>query len=217
MDVQEIAARYAAGLFPMDDPEAAELPWWAADPRAIFELDERSLAMIERRAKRSLRAAEPSWTLTTDAHFDRIIEQCGRPRGEEDGVWLTPRMHEMYRQLNGVGLAHTFELVDRSDDRLVEGSHGEPPEEEGELLAGIVGVTIGRAAMLESMCHWRPHAGNVLLVRTLRALKGAGCELCDLQMLTPHTERLGATLISREEYERRLNAALSPRAAESAR
>lgn len=193
MDVHEIAARYASGLFPMDDPDADELPWWVADPRAVFELDDASLNALERRLRRSLRAAEPSWTLVTDQHFDEVIEQCSPPRGEDEGVWLTPRMHEMYRTLNARGLAHTFELV-----------------EGDELLAGMIGVTLGRAAMLESMCHTRSHAGNVLLVRTLRALAGAGCELCDLQMLTPHTERLGATLIPQAEYETRLAAALRP-------
>jgi len=192
MDVQEIVARYASGLFPMDDPAADDVPWWAADPRAVFELDDASLAALEHRVRRSLRAAEPSWTLVTDRHFDRVIEQCSPPRGEDQDVWLTPRMHELYSRLHAAGLAHTFELV----------------SDEGELLAGIIGVTLGRAAMLESMCHWRSHAGNVLLVRTLRALAEAGCELCDLQMLTPHTERLGATLIPRDEYESRLAAAL---------
>ncbi len=192
MDVQELAARYASGLFPMDDPDAPDVPWWQADPRAIFELDDASLEALERRVRRSLKAAEPTWTLVTDQHFDRVIEHCSPPRGEDEGVWLTPRMHAMYRTLNAHGLAHTFELV----------------TSEGELLAGIIGVTLGRAAMLESMCHWRSHAGNVLLVRTLRALADAGCELCDLQMLTPHTERLGATLIPQAEYEARLAAAL---------
>ena len=191
MDVQDLVARYAAGLFPMDDPEADELPWWVADPRAVFELDDASLDALERRVRRSLRAAEPSWTLVTDQHFDRVIEHCSPARAEGEGVWLTPRMHEMYRTLNASGLAHTFELVDGD-----------------ELLAGIVGVTLGRAAMLESMCHWHSHAGNVLLVRTLRALADAGCELCDLQMVTPHTERLGARLIPRDEYDSRLAAAL---------
>ncbi len=78
----------------------------------------------------------------------------------------------------------------------------------GTLLAGIIAVTLGRAAMLESMCHTVPHAGNVLLARTLRALAGAGCELCDIQTPTDHTMRLGARLIPRAEYERRLAAAL---------
>ena len=69
-------------------------------------------------------------------------------------------------------------------------------------------MVVGRAAMLESMCHTVPHAGNVLLVRTLESLAAAGCELCDIQMATAHTTRLGAVEIPRAEYERRLRAAV---------
>ena len=198
MDVQEIVARYAAGLFPMDDGDGAErpeeLPWWVADPRAIFELDDDALGAFDRKIARSLAAADDGWRLTTDAHFDEVIASCAKPRSAGDGTWLTPRMHEMYKTLHSVGLSHTFELVDG----------------DGELVSGIVAVALGRAAMLESMCHSIPHAGNVLLSRTLHALAGAGCELCDIQTPTDHTLRLGAQLISREEYESRLAAALDP-------
>lgn len=198
MDVHELVAHYAAGLFPMDDgdadPAPPELPWWACDPRAVFELGADSLDTLDRRVARSLRRAEPDWRLVTDAHFEQVLDLCAAPRGEADGIWLTPRMREMYRTLQDAGLAHTFELVNG----------------EGRLLAGIVCVALGRAAMLESMCHMVPDAGNVLLSRTLRALAGAGCVLCDIQTPTDHTLRLGARLIERGEYEARLAAALRP-------
>jgi leucyl/phenylalanyl-tRNA--protein transferase len=202
MDASEIVARYAYGLFPMDDPEARELPWWTADPRAIFELDDEALEATERRMRRSLAAAEPSWRLAISEHFEEVIGLCAKPRGGDDGIWITDRMKEIYRTLRAAGIARTFELVDRSQ--------GELPVGDGELIAGIVSVGIGRAVMLESMCHTRPHAGNVLLARVLRLLAAADVELCDIQTLTPHTERLGAVAITCEEYERRLELALRP-------
>jgi leucyl/phenylalanyl-tRNA--protein transferase len=64
--------------------------------------------------------------------------------------------------------------------------------------------------MLESMRRLRPKAGNALLVRTLDLLAAQGIELCDIQLPTPHTLRLGARLLPREEYDRRLAAALRP-------
>ena len=39
MEAETIVGLYAQGMFPMDEPGAAELPWWVADPRTIFELD----------------------------------------------------------------------------------------------------------------------------------------------------------------------------------
>lgn len=190
VDASTILGLYAQGLFPMDEPTARQLPWWVADPRTIFLLDEDARAALRRRVRRSLRARD-DWALRRDAAFDEVIEACARPRSPDDGVWLTPRMRTLYRILRASGHAHTFEVwVD------------------GELAAGLIAVTLGRAAMLESMFHRVPHAGNALVSLTLDALAGAGCQLCDIQTATPHTLRLGAVQIRREEYEARLRAAL---------
>jgi leucyl/phenylalanyl-tRNA---protein transferase len=182
---------YAQGLFPMDEPGAAELPWWVADPRTVLELDDASRAALRRRVRRSLRARD-DWRLRLDTAFDEVIGACAQPRSPHDGVWLTPRMHRLYRLLHGAGHAHTFEVW--ADDRLA---------------AGLVAVTLGRAAMLESMFHRVPHAGNALLALTLDALAHGGCELCDIQTATPHTLRLGAVQIPRAAYEQRLRAAVA--------
>jgi len=191
-----ILGLYAQGLFPMDEddsPPPSELPWWVADPRTIFELDEASRAGLRRRVRRSLRARD-DWQLRISTAFDTVIEHCAQPRGPGDGVWLSARMRRLYHLLHAGGNAHTFEIwVD--DD---------------QLAAGLIAVTLGRAAMLESMWHCVPHAGNVLVSRTLDALAGGGAQLCDIQTATPHTLRLGAVQISRAEYEERLRAALAP-------
>lgn len=191
-ELEAIVGAYASGLFPMDEAGHAELPWWTVDPRAVFALDPESRAATRRAVRRSLRAAGPGWRLVVDGDLEAVLEACARPRSAGDGVWLTPRMRRLYRRLNEAGLAHSFEL-----------------RRDGELGAGIVAVTIGRAAMLESMFHRVPHAGNVLLVTTLDALAGSGFRLCDIQTPTDHTLRLGAQLIPRAEYEERLRAALA--------
>jgi leucyl/phenylalanyl-tRNA---protein transferase len=192
VDHHAILGLYAQGLFPMDDDDSAELPWWVADPRTVLLLDGDSRAALRRRVRRSLRARD-DWQLRVSTAFDEVIEHCGRPRSPGDGVWLTPRMHRLYRVLHAAGHAQTFEIWTASDDRLA---------------AGMIAVTLGRAVMLESMWHRVPHAGNVLVSSVLDALAGAGAELCDIQTSTPHTLRLGAVEIPREEYERRLADAL---------
>jgi len=177
----------------MDDrPELPEIPWYAVDQRTIFELDDHSRAALRRKLRRSLRAAT-GLTLTFDEHFAEVLAHCAEPP-DGDGVWITPRMQELYAGLHAAGYAHSFELVD----------HG------GALAAGILGIVIGRAAMLESMRRLRPHAGNALLSRTLDDLAARGVELCDIQLPTEHTLRLGARLIPRADYESRLRASISP-------
>ena len=62
--------------------------------------------------------------------------------------------------------------------------------------------------MLESMFHMVPDSGNVLIYRTLEHLHASGCELCDVQMATDHTRRLGVIEIPAVEYSARLAHAL---------
>lgn len=192
LTLAQIVAGYAQGAFPMDDGFSRDVPWYAPDPRAVFELDGASLERIRRGVRRSLRTGG-DWPLLVDRRFESVVECCGRPRSAGDGVWLTPRMARLYADLHAAGLAHSFEVwVD------------------GRLAAGLVAVTIGAAAMLESMFHAVPHAGNVLLVKTLEELAARGCELCDIQLISDHTRRLGALEIPRRRYEERLRAALKP-------
>ena len=191
-DAHTALLAYAQGLFPMDAPEAAggPLPFYRADPRTVFELDAAALARLRRRVRRSL-ARDPGWHHVRDGAFGDVVRACAAPRGGDDGVWLTPRMEALYHRMHAVGAAHSFELWDG-----------------GRLIAGVLGVVLGRAAMLESMFHVVSDAGNVNLVRTLERLAGAGVVLCDIQLPTPHTLRLGAVEIPADEYEGRLTAAL---------
>lgn len=192
-EIEEAVYRYAAGAFPMDDEDAAEIPWYTAPERAVFELDDASRAGVQRKVRRDARACA-AFELAIDRDYDAVLELCATPPPGE-GVWITPRLADLYRRLHAAGYAHSFELW----------------TPEGELAAGILGVALGRAAMLESMRKTMPSAGNALLIRTLDHLHGAGFDLCDIQLPTAHTERLGCTLISQEAYEARLAAALQPR------
>jgi leucyl/phenylalanyl-tRNA---protein transferase len=177
----------------MDDPEEAfgPLPFYAAEERAIFELDDRTRARLRRRVRRSLRAGA-GWPLRADTAFDVVLDACARPRTPRGGVWITPRLAGLYRDLHAAGHAHSFEI-----------------HAGGRLGAGMIAVLLGRAAMLESMAHWVSHAGNVLVARTLDHLADRGYHFADVQLPTQHTMRLGARLVPRAEYERRLRRALS--------
>lgn len=190
-DLDLVVTAYARGLFPMDGPDAlgGPLPFYRADPRAVFELDPESLDFTRRAVRRSLRR-DPGWTFAVDRAFPAVLEGCAAPRPGQ-GVWLTGRLARLYAYLHAAGHAHSWELW-----------------EDGELLFGAIGVRLRAAVMLESMFHRRSHAGNVGLVRTLEHLAADGVELCDIQLPTPHTRRLGATEIPADEYADRLRRAL---------
>lgn len=193
LDLDLVLSAYASGLFPMDDPESAHgpLPFYRADPRAVFELDPVSLERTRRAARRSL-ARDPGWTPAVDRAFAEVLARCAAPRPGQ-GIWLTDRLAHLYEQMHAAGHAHSWELW-----------------EGDELLFGAIGMRLRAAVMLESMFHRRSHAGNVGLVRALERFAADGVELCDIQLPTPHTRRLGAIEISASAYEERLRRALRP-------
>ena len=191
-DVATAVSAYAQGLFPMDDPSRAgkPLPFYYANPRAIFEIDPAGLAALRRRVRRSA-ARDPGWTPAVDRDFAATLAGCMGHRA--GGVWITERLARLYEALHAAGYAHSFELWDGDT-----------------LAAGVLGVVLRRAAMLESMFHVIPDSGNVCLLRALEGLAAGGVVLCDIQLANDHTISLGAREISAEEYNRRLAVALAP-------
>lgn len=180
---------YAAGYFPMDHGRRSRgrVRWYAPDPRAILPLD---APRIERTLRRQRSHA---FELRIDSAFAEVMRRCARWEQPAD-VWISERLCAAYGALHTDGFAHSFEAWAGVD-----------------LVAGLYGVTIGRAFMAESMFREQPGAGSLVLAWSAAHLRAHGFTLYDIQMLSPHLERLGAIEISADEYLERLNAALAPR------
>ena len=61
----------------------------------------------------------------------------------------------------------------------------------------------------ESKFYLRRDASKVALLQLMRHLAARGFVLLDIQQFTPHSGRLGARTIRRQEFLRRLDAALA--------
>src|SRR3954452_15698499 len=82
-DVDQALALYASGFFPMDDPDEepfGPLPFYAAEDRCVFELDERCRAAVRRRVRRSLRAGRDWACGSTPASTPSSRAARGRAR-----------------------------------------------------------------------------------------------------------------------------------------
>jgi len=175
---------YSIGLFPMaEERDAEHLFWVEPEERGVFPLDglivSRSLAKAVRADRFEVRA---------DADFEGVMRACA----ERDRTWINAEILRLYCELHRRGRAHSVEV-----------------RQNGELVGGLYGVSLGAAFFGESMFHRVTDASKTALVHLVARLKLGGYRLLDAQFLTAHLQTLGAVEISRAEYRSRLQDALS--------
>ena len=184
LDPDTLVAAYRAGVFPWSSDPV--ISWWSPDPRAIFDLPS---WRPHRSAARSARRA--GWRFTADADFVGVMRACSEPGPDRPSSWITDDFVRSYSELHRRGLAHSVEVW------------------EGEaLVGGLYGVAIGGFFGGESMFRRRTDASKAAVWYLVEHLRARGFTLLDGQVPTPHLESLGAVGIPRDEYLRRLQAAL---------
>jgi leucyl/phenylalanyl-tRNA--protein transferase len=169
---------YRNGVFPWP---AEDLPllWFCPRERAILEFDRVHVGRSLARARR-----QSQHTFTIDADFEQVIATCAtEPRPGQDGTWITDEMIDAYVRLHQLGIAHS-----------VEAWRG------GRLVGGLYGVDTDGAFAAESMFYHQPYASRLALLHLIDHLSARGLGWIDIQVMTPHMERLGARNISRREF-----------------
>ena len=177
LNSDRLLAAYAQGIFPWY--EEPPILWYSPDPRALLPVGglriNRSLARTLRRAPYEVRF---------DTAFREVIEACASvPRPGQTGTWIGSDMIEAYCELHRLGFAHSVETWDGA-----------------ELMGGIYGVSLGAAFFGESMFSRRTDASKVALVHLVKRMEAWGFHFLDCQQHTPHTEKLGAVLVSRDQF-----------------
>src|SRR5947209_5699459 len=179
---------YRRGIFPMPIKVDRRrlIAWLSPDPRGVLEF---GALCISRRLARRLRRGEFSFTL--DRAFAAVVEACAAPRGQDDDCWLTLAMQNAYLTLHELGHAHSVEAW-----------------QNGRLVGGLFGVSIGGLFAGESMFHRVTDASKAALTFLVERLQKRGFTLLDVQWTNAHTRRLGASDIRRTEYVARLATAV---------
>jgi len=179
---------YSEGIFPWYS-QGEPILWFSPDPRAVIDT---ARVRVGRGMRRTL-TSTTGLDLTMDVAFSAVIRACAHvTRTGQCGTWITTEMIEAYERLHESGYAHSVEAW--AGDRLV---------------GGVYGVSIGGYFAGESMFHLVSGASLLALVALLRQLQTWGVELFDCQMHTPHVGRLGADLLPRTTFLRRLGVALA--------
>lgn len=179
---QTLLAAYRRGVFPWPI-EGMPLTWFSPPERALLEWKNlhipRSLAKAERQS---------GFVYSINRAFNSVIERCSKlPRPGQSGTWITPAMVRAYQELHRLGHAHSVEAW-----------------QDQNLVGGLYGVEVDGAFAGESMFYLRPNASKLSLLFLMRHLHKKGLDWIDIQMMTPHLEALGATVLSRTEFLKKL-------------
>lgn len=184
LDPRTVLSAYRQGIFPWPVPGLPML-WFSPHERAILEFERLHVPRSLRQARK-----RSSLRFTIDRAFSAVIRACAQvPRPNQEGTWITPEVIRTYTRLHEIGIAHSVEAW-RNE----------------ELVGGLYGVDIDGAFAGESMFYRESNASKLALLFLIEHLSSRGLDWIDIQMMTPHMARLGARLISREEFLAKLAA-----------
>ncbi|MFH1984164.1 MAG: leucyl/phenylalanyl-tRNA--protein transferase [Pseudomonadota bacterium] len=185
LSVERLLLAYRGGIFPWytdTDP----ILWWSPDPRLV--LDPKTFYM-PRRLRRQCRRC--GWQITLDRDFAQVISACAGIRDiSGEGTWITAEMAAAYRRLHTLGYAHSVEVWD-----------------DGALIGGLYGVSVGKGFFGESMFSRCPNASKIALAALVQFLSRQGFHFIDCQVTTAHLMQFGAAEVPRAVFLRKLNQA----------
>lgn len=171
---------YENGIFPWYNEDSPIL-WYAPLERFVLRPSE---LKVSKSLKQVLKSNK--FQVSFDRDFKAIIEGCANiPRKDQDGTWIISDMQEAYLQLHEEGYAHSTEVW-----------------QEDDLVGGLYGIKIGNVFCGESMFSMVSNASKVALYHLA---KNFGLELIDCQIPSDHLRKMGAEMISQQEYLSILN------------
>lgn len=184
----ELLGAYRRGVFPMadarDDPNL-----YLVDPEERGILPLRGFH-VPKRLKRTVR--RDPYEITADTAFNRVMEGCAATYRGRDTTWINAGILNLYAAMYREGYAHSVECW-----------------QDGELVGGLYGVSIGAVFFGESMFSTATDASKVALVHLVARLISGGYQLLDAQFHNPHLDQFGMETLPRAVFHKRLKAALA--------
>jgi len=176
-----LLAAYPRGIFPWYS-EGDPVLWWCPDPRMVLPTGG---LRVTRSLRKTLRAVldDPQRELRLDTDFEAVMRACAAPRAGQEGTWISAEIVAAYGALARRDLAHSIELW-----------------QDGRLVGGAYGVSLGRMFFGESMFSTVRDASKIALATLVALLQREGVPMIDCQQRTAHLASLGAREIGRREF-----------------
>ncbi len=163
------------GLVGSTDDDPYWVGWWSPDPRPVIKVCRVHLGRNVRRQLR--RGGEET---TANDSFLRVAEEC---RAGREPRWLTDTLLGSLLRLHEAGWAHSIEVW-----------------QDGDLIAGAIGIGVGVALSGDSIFSRRPDAARIAVADMAARFADAGGALIDAQWDSPFLRSLGAEPMPRDHY-----------------
>jgi leucyl/phenylalanyl-tRNA---protein transferase len=187
LDPDLLLRAYASGIFPMADArDADEIYWVEPERRGVLPLDGFHLSKSLAKMLKSER-----FETTVDGAFAQVVEMCAAVADDRPSTWINGQIEIAVAKLHATGYAHSIETW-----------------QNGILVGGLYGISLGGAFFGESMFSRATNASKVALAHLVARLRFGGFALLDCQFNTPHLASMGAIEISRDDYRVSLSSAL---------
>lgn len=172
---ERLLLAYQSGIFPWFS-EGDPILWYSPHERCVIVPHRMS---VSKSMKRMMKKGDVS--ITENQAFADVIYNCAQaPRTGQEGTWITKEMKEAYIKLNAKGIAKSIEVW-----------------QAGELVGGLYGVEVGSVFCGESMFSKVSNASKMALIYLAQK---QNIKLIDCQLPNDHLMRMGAEMMSREEY-----------------
>ena len=192
---QLLLRAYSMGIFPMAESQDDPTVFWV-DPeiRGIIPLE---TFHVSKSLRKKIRTG--AFEVTCDTAFERVMRCCAEQSETRTETWINDDIIHAYTELHEYGFAHSVETW-----------------QEGKLVGGLYGVSMGAAFFGESMFSRKTDASKVALVHLVARMKQGGYQLLDTQFVTDHLKRFGAIEVPARQYLEFLEEALNQKAEFSA-
>jgi leucyl/phenylalanyl-tRNA--protein transferase len=178
---ERLILAYQKGIFPWYD---GDIPlWWSPDPRFVLFPEKlkvsKSMSALIRRG---------TFRFSTNEAFAAVIRSCKElQRKGQEGTWITDELELSLNELHQLGYAHSAEAW-----------------EGNKLVGGLYGIRMGRLFFGESMFSKASNASKFAFIKYVQYLQQQDIQLIDCQVYTSHLESLGAEMMPRVEFMKRL-------------
>ena len=184
MTPEILLAAYAQGLFPMADSANSDaVHWFCPEMRGQLSIPDMHIPKRLKKSVRQMKIAGAPYEIFINKDFKAVMKACASTQAGREETWINQKIVDAYCDLHAMGHAHSVETW-----------------QEGKLVGGLYGVSLGGAFFGESMFSFVTDASKVALVHLVARLQKTGFKILDTQFTNDHLEQFGVYEVDYHAY-----------------